>query len=55
VISPELTTIPVEKERIAALAVDKLIDILERKDTVKIKTFVDTRPVERKSCRRLEE
>lgn len=55
IISPELTTIHVEKEKIATLAVDKLKSLLENKESVKTKTFVDTYLIERQSSRHLEE
>lgn len=50
VITPELTTIHVDKEEIASLAVNKIIEL---QNTVKAatKTFVDTRFVERKSAK----
>ncbi|MBT2654068.1 LacI family DNA-binding transcriptional regulator [Bacillus sp. ISL-18] len=50
VITPELTTIHVKKDRIALLAVEKLIKQIENNDTDKIKLFVDTELIERKSC-----
>lgn len=53
VISPELTTIHVEKEQMAILAVDRLLQMIENKNEIKMKTLVDTKLVERKSCARL--
>ncbi|MFC0213625.1 LacI family DNA-binding transcriptional regulator [Paenibacillus chartarius] len=50
VVSPELTTIHVEKERMAHLAVDMLIESLERGQQVKTKIKVDTRLVIRNSA-----
>jgi len=50
VITPELTTIHVKKDRIALLAVEKLIKQIENTDTDRIKLFVDTELIERKSC-----
>lgn len=50
VITPELTTIHVKKDRIALLAVEKLIKQLENNDSDKIKLFVDTELIERNSC-----
>jgi DNA-binding LacI/PurR family transcriptional regulator len=50
VITPELTTIHVKKDRIALLAVEKLIKQIENNDTDKNKLFVDTELIERKSC-----
>ncbi|WP_310943267.1 MULTISPECIES: LacI family DNA-binding transcriptional regulator [Paenibacillus] len=53
VISPELTTIHVEKETIAELAVRKLMGMIEHNDQVTVKTMVDTHLVIRKSSRPL--
>lgn len=50
VITPELTTIHVKKDRIASLAVDKLIKQIENNDSDKVKLFVDTELIERNSC-----
>jgi DNA-binding LacI/PurR family transcriptional regulator len=50
VITPELTTIHVEKEQMAVLTVERLIQIIENKNEIKMKTLVDTKLVERKSC-----
>lgn len=50
VITPELTTIHVKKDKIALLAVDKLIKQIETIDTDKIKIFVDTELIQRNSC-----
>lgn len=50
IVSPELTTVHVEKETMARLAVDLLIETIEDKSDVVTKTFVDTRLVERGSC-----
>jgi DNA-binding LacI/PurR family transcriptional regulator len=51
IITPELTTIHVEKEKMGALAVKRLIEIIEKKDLAKIKIMIDTQLVERRSCR----
>jgi len=51
VITPELTTIHVEKERIAEVAVKTLIDIIENDDPISMKTWIDTRLISRNSCR----
>lgn len=51
IITPELTTVHVEKGTIAELAVSKLVDMIEHGDTVKIKSLIDTQLVVRKSCR----
>jgi len=53
VITPELTTIHVKKDKIAFLAVENLIKQIESKETTKIKILVDTDFVERKSCKRV--
>jgi DNA-binding LacI/PurR family transcriptional regulator len=50
VITPELTTIHVKKDRIALLAVEKLIKQIENNDLDKIKLLVDTELIERNSC-----
>jgi DNA-binding LacI/PurR family transcriptional regulator len=50
IITPELTTVHVEKSKIAELAVTKLLDMVENGDTVKIKSFIDTQLVVRSSC-----
>jgi LacI family transcriptional regulator len=50
IITPELTTVHVEKGKIAELAVSKLFDMIENGDTVKMKSFIDTQLVIRKSC-----
>jgi DNA-binding LacI/PurR family transcriptional regulator len=53
IISPELTTIHVEKEEMGALAVEKLHKILSSNEESQIanKIIIDTRLVERKSCK----
>lgn len=53
IVTPELTTIHVEKERMAKLAVDLLIDSLDRDTTAATKTKVDTTLVERLSSTRI--
>lgn len=50
VITPELTTVHVKKDKIALLAVEKLIRIIEKDDTDKIKLLVDTELIVRNSC-----
>lgn len=50
IITPELTTVHVEKGTIAELAVSKLVDMIEHGDMVKIKSLIDTQLVIRKSC-----
>lgn len=54
VISPELTTVHVEKERIAQLAVLQLIDLINNKESISSKIFVDTRIINRNSCKPLQ-
>lgn len=51
IVSPELTTIHVEKETMAQVAVDLLIASIEQgiNPQVKVKTIVDTKFIERKS------
>jgi len=49
IVTPELTTIHVEKEKMARLAVDLLTDPSEHGSDARIKTRVDTRFVERLS------
>ncbi|UUZ94729.1 LacI family DNA-binding transcriptional regulator [Paenibacillus sp. P25] len=51
VISPELTTIHVEKGKIAELAVSKLLSMIEHGDTIKTKSLIDTQLIVRNSCR----
>ncbi|WP_317890214.1 LacI family DNA-binding transcriptional regulator [Paenibacillus sabuli] len=50
VITPELTTVHVEKEAMAELAVAKLIDLMAHGPGVTTKIVVDTRLVVRASC-----
>lgn len=49
IVTPELTTVHVEKGKIAELAVAKLLDMIEDGDTVKLKALIDTRLVKRQS------
>ncbi|AFH63288.1 LacI family DNA-binding transcriptional regulator [Paenibacillus caseinilyticus] len=51
IVSPELTTVHVEKERMAHLAVELLIESIESAPGAKAKIKVDTRLVERHSSR----
>lgn len=51
VISPELTTIHVEKEKLAHVAVDLLIERIEQGIDITSKTTIDTKFIERLSCR----
>lgn len=50
VITPELTTIHVKKDRIVLLAVEKLLRDMQDPESDKLKVFVDTELIERKSC-----
>ena len=50
IISPELTTIHVNKRKMARMAVQRLNEIIENDDTTSIKIIIDTKLVERKSC-----
>ncbi|WP_078435141.1 MULTISPECIES: LacI family DNA-binding transcriptional regulator [Bacillaceae] len=49
VITPELTTIHVKKEKMAAIAVEQLINQIENNDFDRINMFIDTELVVRKS------
>jgi LacI family transcriptional regulator len=49
IITPELTTIHVEKERMAQLSVDMIMDIIQSDSAVTAKILVDTHLVERMS------
>lgn len=51
IVSPELATVHVEKERMAQLAVDMLVESIESGQDVKIKIKVNTRLVKRGSVR----
>lgn len=51
VIRPKLTTIHVDKESLGAMAVQRLEDIIENRNTETLKTMIDTELVERNSCR----
>jgi LacI family transcriptional regulator len=50
IVTPELTSIHVEKERMATLAVEMLIEAIEQGAQTVAKITVDTRFVERNSC-----
>lgn len=52
IISPELTTVHVDKETIATKAVEQLTRIMENDETLGIKTIVDTKIIERKSVKK---
>lgn len=49
IVSPELTTVHVDKERMAHMAVDLLIQSIEADPAVKMKIMVDTQLIERLS------
>lgn len=53
IITPELTTIHVEKETMAKLALEKLIQKINHPTDVAIKMIVDTKLIERKSVKTL--
>lgn len=50
IVTPELTTVHVEKEKIATLAVDLLTDNAGNSEQLQLKLTVDTTFVERNSC-----
>jgi LacI family transcriptional regulator len=50
IISPELTTIHVDKRKMARMAVQRLNEIIENDDSTSIKIIIDTKLVERESC-----
>ncbi len=53
IVSPELTTIHVKKDKIASLAVEKLIREIDYQEEDKMKIFIDTELVKRRSsCKR---
>ncbi|QMV42843.1 LacI family transcriptional regulator [Cohnella cholangitidis] len=51
VVTPELTTIHVEKEKMAQVAVDMLIELIHEGLNTTTKTTIDTKFIERLSCR----
>lgn len=53
IVTPELTTIHVEKEMMAIQAVDQVIRIINNKDSIRLKTIVDTKLTIRKSCKKI--
>lgn len=52
IISPELTTVHVDKEMMASQAVEQVIRLIENKDRIGLKTIVDTKLIERKSVKK---
>ncbi|MBB3114197.1 LacI family transcriptional regulator [Paenibacillus phyllosphaerae] len=54
IVSPELSTVHVEKQRMAETAVDLIASAFEDEHAIKIKVKVDTRFVARNSCKRLD-
>ncbi|WP_057914922.1 LacI family DNA-binding transcriptional regulator [Peribacillus muralis] len=50
VMNPELTTIHVQKRKMASLAVDRIIELMEISPHEKIKFVVDTELISRNSC-----
>jgi DNA-binding LacI/PurR family transcriptional regulator len=53
IITPELTTVHVEKETMATKAVEQVIRLMNNTDSVRQKSIVDTRLTIRKSCRKV--
>ncbi|QBP42657.1 LacI family DNA-binding transcriptional regulator [Paenisporosarcina antarctica] len=53
IISPELTTVHVEKEMMATKAVEQVIRLINNTGNVRLKTIVDTRLTIRKSCKKV--
>lgn len=53
IVTPELTTIHVEKEMMAIQAVEQMIRIINNKDSIRLKTIVDTKLTVRKSCKKV--
>ncbi|MCL7749920.1 LacI family DNA-binding transcriptional regulator [Halalkalibacter alkaliphilus] len=51
ILTPELTSVHVFKEKMASLAVDRIIELMEGGTDKKMKLIVDTKIAERKSCR----
>ncbi|WP_028552612.1 LacI family DNA-binding transcriptional regulator [Paenibacillus sp. UNC451MF] len=54
IVSPELTTVHVEKAKIAELAVSNLLNMIEGVNTVRTKSFIDTKLIIRKSSQAVE-
>ncbi|WP_248927044.1 substrate-binding domain-containing protein [Paenibacillus hamazuiensis] len=54
IVTPELTTVHVEKAKIAELAVSNLLAMIENRGTVRTKSFIDTQLVVRNSSRGIE-
>ncbi len=53
IVTPELTTIHVEKEMMAIQAVGQVIRIINNQDSIRLKTIVDTKLTVRKSCKKV--
>ncbi|MCL6573738.1 MAG: LacI family DNA-binding transcriptional regulator [Bacillus sp. (in: Bacteria)] len=53
IITPELTTVHVEKEMMATQAVEQVIRLINNTGNVRLKTIVDTRLTIRKSCKKV--
>ena len=51
IVSPELTTVHVEKETMAQLALDKLIQMINNPQDIAVKMIVDTKLIQRKSVK----
>jgi DNA-binding LacI/PurR family transcriptional regulator len=54
IVSPGLTTVHVEKERIGEIAIQRLHDRIEKKADYTMKILIDTRIVKRSSCQERE-
>jgi DNA-binding LacI/PurR family transcriptional regulator len=55
VISPELTTIDVSKEKMASLSVQRLVEKIKNNDHLNRKTFIATKLLERDSCKKFKD
>jgi DNA-binding LacI/PurR family transcriptional regulator len=53
IITPELTTVHVEKEMMATKAVEQVIRLVNNNDSVRLKSIVDTRLTVRNSCKKV--
>ncbi|MBU9711229.1 LacI family DNA-binding transcriptional regulator [Evansella tamaricis] len=53
IINPELTTVHVKKDRIASIAVEKVIQNISNPENERIKMLVDTKIIERSSCQKI--
>lgn len=51
IISPELTTIQVEKDKMGKMAINRLIEVIQNKDTMGVEMMINTSLIVRGSCR----